>query len=648
MYLQAALKRPTTSVPPRPSLRSTRHFIAAWVWLGLSLGRPPAAGAEGGPDLLSVPRQPTLPSPAHTDTVAGMPITVQARVSDPNGDSLKVTFYGRAVATAGPDFTLIEIPDTQYYTSSMNGGTPAMFTSQTNWIAANRTIRNIAAVVHVGDIVESQENNGNNVEWVAADSCMRPLEDPVATLLPEGIPYGISPGNHDIAGAGGGTFDQFFGAARFQGRSYYGGHYGADNANWFELWSASGLDFIVIGMKLMWVQAPGPLQWADSLLSAYPNRRAILVSHYLLDPGPPVTFSPQGQSIYDALKGHANLILMLCGHYVNDARRSDTYRGHTIHTVMSNYQNIGRGGDGWLRIMEFSPAHNHIRMRTYSPWLGQFMVSPDSSKQFTLPLDLGGGDNGFHPIGTFRRVGSGTTPSIRWAGLCRGKAYEWYVTASDATSQTNGPIWRFTIDDKNPPVARVTAPNGGETLAPGQWADLRWDATDDGSGMRDVSISLSHDGGTWTTVASDYPNTGLFRWLVEGPTTQNAYFNVVVRDSFNNWSVDACDHPFQIVAQVAVGDGPGGSTGLDPVSPNPTRGPTRFGLTLGEPGSIRLEILDVAGRLVAVITDGFEAAGRLELAWNGRSAGRQVPPGLYVARLRAPGRVLTRSFVISR
>jgi hypothetical protein len=166
--------------------------------------------------------------------VSATPPRLSATVSDPDGDSLTVTFYGRAVTSAGPDFTLIEIPDTQYYTSSMNGGTPDMFRSQTQWIADNRVLRNIAFVAHVGDIVQHTDQVPS--EWVAADWCIKPLEDPVATSLAGGLPFGISPGSHDIAGTGAVVcYNQTFGVARFQGRAYYGGHFGADNANWFEL-----------------------------------------------------------------------------------------------------------------------------------------------------------------------------------------------------------------------------------------------------------------------------------------------------------------------------------------------------------------------------------------------------------------------------
>jgi hypothetical protein len=97
-----------------------------------------------------------------------------------------------------------------------------------------------------------------------------------------------------------------------------------------------------------------------------------------------------------------------------------------------------------------------------------------------------------------------------------------------------------------------------------------------------------------------------------------------------------------------VGDGPGGLLALDPVAPNPTRGSSRFGVTLPEAGTIRLAVLDVAGREVAVVADGFQPAGRRDLAWDGRGRGGPAPAGVYIARLEASGRILTRKFVLAR
>jgi hypothetical protein len=580
-----------------------------------------------------------------------MPPNLTVRVSDPDRDSLTVTFYGRPVTTpAGPDFTLIGLPDTQHYTSSMHGGGPEIFRAQTAWIVENRLTRNIVYVGHVGDLVQNNENFGNPVEWIAADTCMRPLEDPDATRRPDGIPFGVCVGNHDLGAGGNPSYNRYFGTDRFAGRSYYGGHRANDNNNWFHLFNASGIDFIVLGLELTWQPNAEVVRWADSLLTAYSNRRAIVLSHYLLDPGPPATFSPQGQAIYDGLKGHTNLILMLCGHFVNEARRTDTYGGHTIHTVMANYQNWARGGDGWLRIMEFSPANNHIRMRTYSPTRDEFRAPPDSSAQFTLPSDLGGGRRDFEPLATFRRVASGAPVTIPWVGLRHGKEYEWYVTVSDRSTVRSSPIWRVRIADNESPFVRWVYPNGGEALFAGTWADLRWNATDDGVGVREADILLSRSGltGPWEAIASQIPNTGSFRWRVTGPMTMDARFGVFARDSFYNFSLAVGDRSFTIYATTAVEDGAAGPLALAPVAPNPTTGRCRFGIVLPEPARIRLSVLDVGGREVAVLADGVEPAGRSEHAWDGRTRYGPVAPGLYFVRLEAAGGIRTRRFAVAR
>jgi hypothetical protein len=614
-----------------------------------------AEGTPRRPTEHSLPFGPNVVAPVPLDTLTSMPPDLTVTVEDPDADSLIITFYGRPITTpVGPDFTLVEIPDTQYYSSSLNGGSPAIFEAETGWIAAQRAIRNIAYVGHVGDIVENGENGGNPSEWLAADAAMRLLEDPDVTGLPEGIPFGVSAGNHDLGLGGNPSYNQYFGVGRFAGRSYYGGHRGGDNNNWFDRFSASGLDFIVLGLQLEYTQDPGVLHWADSLLTAYSNRRAIIVSHYLLDPGPPQTTSPrgfsrQGQAIYDGLKNHTNLILMICGHYVDEMRRSDTYNGHTIHTVMANYQNRTHGGDGWLRIMEFSPARNQIRMRTYSPTLEHFEVDADSSSQFTLDCDLSGGDGGFHPIGTFRGVPSGSTISIPWAGLQRGRMYEWYVEISDGSGTVDGPPWQFHTTENIAPLVEVTAPNGGEALTMGQRAVLEWSASDP-SGIRSVDVLLSRNGsgGPWSTLISETPNTGSFNWWVTGPTTNNAYVRIVARDTFYNEALDVSDGPFQVIATTGVGDGPAGLLALDPVAPNPTRGPSHFGVVLPVAGRIALDILDVSGRRVAALASGYEAAGRREFAWDGRIGRGPAPAGLYFARLEAAGRVLTRRFAVAR
>ncbi|MCC6651819.1 MAG: hypothetical protein IT348_11775 [Candidatus Eisenbacteria bacterium] len=84
-----------------------------------------------------------------------------------------------------------------------------------------------------------------------------------------------------------------------------------------------------------------------------------------------------------------------------------------------------------------------------------------------------------------------------------------------------------------------------------------------------------------------------------------------------------------------AGDGPPAAVRFA-AAPNPARGPSTLSLALpqGEPG-LRVEVLDLSGRLVARLHDGPAAAGAHEWRWNGDSGGGRAAPGLYLVRAQA-------------
>ena len=287
-----------------------------------------------------------------------------------------------ALAATGPDFTVVALPDMQFYSESF----PKIAVAQTDWIVANREKLHIVYVAQLGDL--TNQGDGKPEQWANAADALARLENPSTTGLPAGIPYGVVPGNHDHRGGTSG-FEKVFGVARFTGRPYYGGHHGNSNSSHFDIVSAGGMDFIVVYIDYD-PENPDHAAidaWADGVLKANPDRRAIVVSHDLL--AVTGSFDPRGRAIYDKLKNTPNLFLMLCGHNHGEARRYDTHEGRSVITCLSDYQSWPEGGGGYLRLYRFSPSENLVRVQTFSPWTGKFKTDPASQFEFGYRMDPG-------------------------------------------------------------------------------------------------------------------------------------------------------------------------------------------------------------------------------------------------------------------
>jgi hypothetical protein len=290
----------------------------------------------------------------------------------------------KPAAPGAADFTIVALPDTQFYCRDY----PRIFEAQTEWIIANRTNLNIVYVGGLGDIV--QDGDKFPEQWHAATNALYRLEDSARTGLPEGIPYGTVPGNHDHVN-GIKNYNRYFGVDRFAGRSYYGGHYGDNNQNHFDLLSVGGMDFIFLYVDFSsygkGVDYSGINAWASGVLKSNANRRAVVLSHDILAVSG--QFDPRGKEIYDTVKAHPNVFLLLCGHNHGEARRLDVFAGDSIHTCLSDYQSWTNGGNGWLRIYQFSPANDVIRVKTYSPWIREFRTNTSSQFELTYPMRAG-------------------------------------------------------------------------------------------------------------------------------------------------------------------------------------------------------------------------------------------------------------------
>lgn len=323
---------------------------------------------------------------------------------------------GELLPAPDGSFSIVVIPDTQHYRGRGTKGagegagplSNKVFDGWTDWIAANLDRQRIVFVSHVGDIVDIN----NRAQWALARRCMDKLHGRV--------PYGISVGNHDMTGAGDSSlFQEFFPKSRFAAFQWYGGCYekpfdkaaiSGNNANSVQLFEAGGMKFVALHLEC---NTPDDgLQWADSILRRYADRRAMITTHMGLGPrDKPKT----GQDYFDAPKGrmtwtkrhgtrgnsaeqmwgkcfkmHANLFLICCG----DQSRTQAMRqksigqqGNTVHELLSDY------GASGLRVMRFIPTKDLIEVRTWDPLKGVLcestqIVRDRNQHQFTLSYEM--------------------------------------------------------------------------------------------------------------------------------------------------------------------------------------------------------------------------------------------------------------------
>jgi len=92
---------------------------------------------------------------------------------------------------------------------------------------------------------------------------------------------------------------------------------------------------------------------------------------------------------------------------------------------------------------------------------------------------------------------------------------------------------------------------------------------------------------------------------------------------------------------------PAGELVLEQNFPNPFNPATTIAFYMPERAKLRLEVFDVAGRLVTRLAEGVFDAGPYRFGWNGTNAsGEVVGSGVYVYRLTAGGRIMTKKMVL--
>jgi hypothetical protein len=302
------------------------------------------------------------------------------------------SFSARARAQ---NFTIVVLPDTQYYSQSY----PATLNAQTQWIANNIATLNIKAVVGVGDIVNA---GGVVSQWTTADKAFKAIEGQV--------PYFLPLGNHDYANndpqnraASLGLFNQYFGPSRYApSYSGYGGNYPAgSNENFYGSVTINGKQYLFLMLELY--PRMSSLQWAAGIIRANPNAEVILSTHgFGYNDNTRMSLCSQYSAEYynvgadndgdelwvNLASQFPNVSMVLSGHIsgttIFTGRQTEPgFNGNIVNELMADYQNAANGGNGYLRILTFQPDQNQIVVSTYSPTLNAYLT--DSGNSFTVP-----------------------------------------------------------------------------------------------------------------------------------------------------------------------------------------------------------------------------------------------------------------------
>lgn len=267
--------------------------------------------------------------------------------------------------------TVIVLPDTEGYCRKR----PQIFNAMMQWVAENKDKRNIACLLHVGDIT----NNNAKDEWTNARKAFDIIEGK--------IPYVLAAGNHDYDHTPGRLtyMNEYFKVADLKKQPGFGDVYEPGKLeNHYQFMKINGQKWIVLSLEM------GPrkkvIAWANKVLARHTDRLAIVLTHGYLYYGnvrynhlrggqraSPYNFygdGADGEMMWNQLvRKHANVMMVICGHLSSQYvgyRKDKGDHGNIVHQMLVDYEKM-RGGNGFLRVLEFLPDGKTLQVRTYSP-----------------------------------------------------------------------------------------------------------------------------------------------------------------------------------------------------------------------------------------------------------------------------------------
>jgi len=198
-------------------------------------------------------------------------------------------------------------------------------------------------------------------------------------------------------------------------------------------------------------------------------------------------------------------------------------------------------------------------------------------------------------------------------------------------------IWPLTPSDVVPIQVSFDLANDGRAPAPSS----RWRVLLDGA--------LAAEGDTLVGRGDSVRVTVMLPVQALGPHTLRVVVDTLGALHEPDETDNAAFLSFTVIEAVTGIDGRVGPLALSAPRPNPARGAVTLGLELPRAAEVGWGVTDIQGRVVWSEPSRTMPPGSWTLRWEGRDdSGAILPPGLYLARVRVGGEVLTRRLVTIR
>jgi hypothetical protein len=292
-------------------------------------------------------------------------------------------------------FSIIILPDTQYYTS----GYPEIIYRQMDWIVKNKKDLNIQYVVHMGDITDDNKESA----WGIASKSFQILEN-------AGIPYSLVCGDNDIKDPVKNNYDgsrhteflnSYFPVSRFNKSDtmWKGGFFETDKIdNYYCLFNYMEYQFMILNLEI--APRSAVLEWAGKICRENFSRKVIVVTHDYIDShgkrlddlksfemnGKDKNGNAKGNNAEELfkklIKNNSNIFMVLCGHKDGTFEKTvkishNSQKTRKVFEILSDFQDEKlkvsdeKTWNGWLRVLKIYPGKNEFVISTVDVFSGK-------------------------------------------------------------------------------------------------------------------------------------------------------------------------------------------------------------------------------------------------------------------------------------